>query len=399
LSAPGVVRGVGADDPLALRIVGGGVRHLSLPLCRPLATAHGPVRSREIVLLELHAEPGARGFGEASPLAGFHVETADECARALTAALAGWRRAGTAPLEYWLAGLDADAALPPTARAAAECALLDAAARLARVPLAELLGRLAREGGSRGSGAASDMKERRVLRLSALIGEREPQAIERAVREACARGYRALKLKLAAAEDDRARLLAALRGLSPGARLRLDANGGFDVAQARVALAELDPARVEWVEQPLPAASLAPLVALRRDSAVPIALDESVVSEAEAARALEAGAADVLVIKPAACAGPRAALRIAHRAREAGVAVVFTSFLDGAVGRALAAHTAAAWDGPLRDCGLATGALLARDVAPDLERRGPLLALPRAPGLGVTPRPDRVPAPTRPDVA
>ena len=78
------------------------------------------------------------------------------------------------------------------------------------------------------------------------------------------------------------------------------------------------------------------------------------------------------------------ALRIAEQAHTAGGRRLVTSFLDSALGRAAALQLAFAVPGPTAAAGLATGALLAGDLAdlPDAPRR----ALPRRIGLGIAPR-------------
>ena len=58
--------------------------------------------------------------------------------------------------------------------------------------------------------------------------------------------------------------------------------------------------------------------------------------------------------------------------------VVVTSFLDSAVGRAAALHCAASLPEPLRACGLATGSLLACDLAVLEPEHGSLAAAERA---------------------
>jgi L-alanine-DL-glutamate epimerase-like enolase superfamily enzyme len=94
-------------------------------------------------------------------------------------------------------------------------------------------------------------------------------------------------------------------------------------------------------------------------------------------------AADVIVLKPSALGGPTAALAAAARIRAAGLAAFATTLLDGAVARASALAVAAVLPEPHLACGLATGELLARDLADfPVVVRGEV-ALARTPGLGV----------------
>ena len=124
-----------------------------------------------------------------------------------------------------------------------------------------------------------------------------------------------------------------------------------------------------------------------------MAADESIRCEAGAVAALELGVS-TLIVKPQALGGPDVALPIAARAREAGAAVVVTSFLDSAVGVAHALHVAAAVDARAsrrRAHGLTTSGLLAADVAEAPPTVDGAMVVPAASGLGLVP--EAVPSP------
>ncbi|MFW6321369.1 MAG: enolase C-terminal domain-like protein, partial [Halohasta sp.] len=73
---------------------------------------------------------------------------------------------------------------------------------------------------------------------------------------------------------------------------------------------------------------------------------------------------DVVVLKPMALGGPRRAVEAAATARAAGIEPVVTTTVDAVVARTAAVHVAAAIP-DVRACGLATGSLLATDLATD----------------------------------
>jgi L-alanine-DL-glutamate epimerase-like enolase superfamily enzyme len=96
---------------------------------------------------------------------------------------------------------------------------------------------------------------------------------------------------------------------------------------------------------------------------------------------LAADAADVLVLKPMALGGPDRTLDAARAARDAGADAVVTTTIDGVVARLGALHVAAAVP-EVPACGLATGSLLAEDLAPDpAPVRDGSMAVPGGPGL------------------
>ncbi|MDQ0277796.1 O-succinylbenzoate synthase [Arthrobacter silviterrae] len=174
-----------------------------------------------------------------------------------------------------------------------------------------------------------------------------------------------VKVKVAEAgqslREDMARV-AAVRQQLPHARIRVDANGGWDVDQAVQALAAMSVYGLEYAEQPV--ATVPELAAVRHamEGSVLIAADESVRKAADPLAVARAGAADLLVVKAAPLGGVRRALDIVA---EAGLPAVVSSALDSSVGiRAGLALAASLPDLPYA-CGLGTVSLMAADVAAD----------------------------------
>ena len=182
-------------------------------------------------------------------------------------------------------------------------------------------------------------------------------------------GCTTAKVKVAEAgqslADDVARVAAVRAALGPAGRVRVDANGGWTLEQARRALDALAPYDLEYAEQPC--ASLDDLTALR-GRGVLIAADESVRKAEDPLRVARLGAADVLVLKVAPLGGVAPALEIA---RACGLPVVVSSALDTSVGIAAGAALAAALPELPYACGLATTSLMAADVVrPSLDGAG-----------------------------
>ncbi|MEO8262718.1 MAG: o-succinylbenzoate synthase [Pseudolysinimonas sp.] len=180
-------------------------------------------------------------------------------------------------------------------------------------------------------------------------------------------GARTVKVKVAergqVLADDVARVRATRAFLGPVGRIRVDANGGWNVDEAERAAHALDPFDLEYLEQPCATVDeLAELRARLHDWSLPIAADESVRKAADPLAVARAGAADLLVLKAQPLGGVAAALRIAA---EAGLPVVVSSALDTTVGLSMGAALAAALPELEYDCGLGTAALLAADVTED----------------------------------
>jgi O-succinylbenzoate synthase len=180
--------------------------------------------------------------------------------------------------------------------------------------------------------------------------------------EAAAAGMTTVKVKVGATslDDDVDRVAAVRAALGPGGRIRLDANGVWDVDAAVAAVGRLAAFDLELVEQPV--ADLADLAEVRRRVAVPVAADESVRSLGEARRLAALEAADAVVVKVQPLGGVRAALKVIEAA---GVPAVVSSLYETSVGLAAGVALAAALPDLPYACGLGTAGLLAGDVVAD----------------------------------
>lgn len=358
---------------------------LKLELKRPLQTARRLLHVREGWLLKLHLSDGRVGHGEAMPhpfCPASELEQTDAALREVRAKLEG------VALPSDLADIESlvDEPSPlrraPAARHAVECALLDALAQVRGVPMSALL---------RPSESAS---QQATIVVNALLTEESPEALAVEARRAVESGFGTLKVKVGlGARVDEARLQAVREAVGHEVRLRVDANGGWSVEEAREALHQLSRFGLELCEQPVAAHDVAGLRTLREEGACRIAADEAVVSEA-AARELvpggDAAAADVLVIRPMVLGGLLPALRTAEWAKARSVAAYVASGLDGVHARAAAAQVAAAMgEGELAH-GLGVDALFQPSSSSPYAKADPYaavrgrVALPSGAGLGMT---------------
>ena len=374
------------------------VRPFALPLRRPLATAHGPIALRRGFLVELCDEHGRRGYGEATPLPEFGTEDLSACREGIRRGLSeelAWLVSDTSDTSDTSDASDvmdenaarmagADRMDAPCARAALESARVDLASRRRGESLARWIRRRAGLAGDPLAGVG----------VQALVGGEDPVAVMQSADAARAAGYRAFKLKLAVVRQQRdpgldVERVAALREVvGSAARVRLDANEAWGFAEALVALRAFEPFGIDYVEQPVPRDDLVGLKRLAEQSPIAVAADEALLGEG-LARCLATRAAEVLVAKPAALGGITASLELARRAREEGLRIVWSTLIDGAVGRALPLALAAALGPEDEVHGLGTADLLALDLVPagccerpDVRGR---FALSSAPGLGFEP--------------
>ena len=172
-------------------------------------------------------------------------------------------------------------------------------------------------------------------------------------------GARTAKVKVAEAgqtlADDVARVNA-VRALVP--TVRVDANGGWTVAQAVAAASALTAdGPLEYLEQPC--ASVSELAEVRRLVDVPVAADESIRKADDPLHVVRSKAADVAVLKVAPLGG---VAQLLHVASQIDVPIVVSSALDSAVGMSRGLLAAACLPTLRHACGLGTGRLFVEDV-------------------------------------
>ena len=352
-----------------IAIVAAAAVRVRVPLRRPLVTSRGAWVAADSWLVQLQTADGRTGVGEATLGPGADpTDQADLDARVRTLV----DEPGAAPAAW-----DSAVTEPPTPEPSAADLALRAALAGAWLDLGA---------GAHGPRASS-------VAVNALIGAETLHASVAAARDAVAAGFTTLKLKgggEASTAELVERLMAVRAAVGAAVGLRLDVNGAWSSAVAAERLAALRPVGLELVEQPVaagPGASIV-LARLRSASGAALAADESVTSARAAAELLEAGAVDVLVVKPARVGGPAAALAIAASAGAVGAGVVISTLLETGVGLRTALVTAALLPagGLDRAHGLATGPLLATDLVQGggVTVAAGRAACPAGPGLALT---------------
>ena len=140
-----------------------------------------------------------------------------------------------------------------------------------------------------------------------------------------------------------------LQVLPPNTKLRLDANGGLNIQQAKqwLNVAEQNH-KIEFIEQPLPPQQFTEMLALSKDYSTPLALDESVANLKQLEECVEKGWPGILVIK-AAIAGKPSLLR--QFCQQHSLDLVFSSVFETEIGRQAALDLAVELGNPHRAVG------------------------------------------------
>lgn len=173
-------------------------------------------------------------------------------------------------------------------------------------------------------------------------------------------GAKTVKIKVGNQLQDDLTRIATVREILPEARIRIDVNGSWTVAQALIALRAIyAQGNIEYVEQPCTTTD--ELRALKEELDVPVLIaGDEIVRKSPSPLDIDLnGAVDILILKVAPLGGIKRSLEIASAHN---LPVVVSSALDSAVGISYGLKLAAALPHLDFACGLGTGQLLAVDI-------------------------------------
>jgi len=301
------------------------VEPLNIELDEPFTIAIGKKERIENVLVTIVLENGIQGYGEAAPLEPINGEnqaTVMAVLNSCTEYLVGQEAASYRTISERLRSIFRPQI---TARCAVEMALLDAFTRTLDIPLYRFFGGL----------------ENRI-ETDYTIDIVPPDKAQKDAARLAREGYRVLKIKVGSdPEEDIERLLAIRKG-APDCRVTVDANQGFNPAQAVGFMKDLEKRNIRPVlfEQPVARDDLEGMRFVREHVTVPVAADESVFTPADAIRVIRSGCADIINIKTMK-SGLLGALDIAAVARSAHVELMIGCMLESTLSKSASVHLAA----------------------------------------------------------
>ena len=302
-------------------------RHISLKKRYPLRISRGEMAGSVNLFVSIMAAD-VTGLGEAAPGGLTGAETAQACEDQIRSFLAAHPEALDNPFDGWRLAREQQVA--PCAWAAVDTALWDLLARHSGQPLYRLLG-----------------LPYRSVATSVTIGILSPDIVRERVPEILERtGGRYLKVKLGSPEGleaDRAMYTAvveAARGFD--VRVRVDANGGWDLAAAISMMKWLKERGCDYVEQPLHFDADDQLPELFARRALPIFIDESCCFATDVSRL--AAVVDGVNLKLMKCGGITEALRIVAVARAHGLLTMIGCMGESSVAIGAGASIGALFD-------------------------------------------------------
>lgn len=262
----------------------------------------------------------------------------------------------------------------PISRSGLDVALHDLAGKLQGKSLAEMWGRP--PGGE--------------VTLSWTVNVREIDEVDELIEQGRERGYRNFNIKIAPNPDFDVALARRVRKLVPEGFLWADANGGYDVETAMAAAPRLAEAGVDVLEAPLRPNQISGYQKLKRQAALPITMDEGVITPVEAKEFIDLGMIDGLTIKISRCAGLYYGRQQIEAALDAGLFWLGSGLTDPDISLAASLVLFGAY-GLKKPAALNGPQFLTSDVlAEPLKIEGDVAQVPTAPGIGVKVDEDKV---------
>ncbi len=349
------------------------LRRIAMPLVSPFRTSFGVETDRDILLVRVDLRPAVGdgdpmvGWGECVALAepSYSPEYVDGAQHVIVHHLLP-RLMAAGPIE----AADVAPALAklhghPMAKAALEMAVLDAQLRATGQSFASFLGVERTRIPSGVSVGIHDSTDELLATVQGYVDD----------------GYVRIKLKIEPGSD--IEQVAAVRELiGPDTPFQVDANTAYRRTDG-THLARLDDYDLLLIEQPLPEDDIVGHARLAAEVETPICLDESLVSAAGTADAIELGACEIANIKPGRVGGYLEAVRIHDLCLAQGVPVWCGGMLETGIGRAANAALAALPGFTLPGDISASTRFYARDIVTDpITISDGHVTVPSAPGLG-----------------
>jgi len=278
-----------------------------------------PKPERPTLFVKLTAEDGTTGWGQSVPIPTWSYESPESVAITLKQYLAPVV-IGSSPFD--INGIHAKmqkAIAPsfstgmPIAKAGIDLALHDLAGRLLKKNVADAI--WSRKGIDR-------------IPLSYTINPQKLDQVDELVSTGKSLGYKHFNLKVAPDPKFDLELCKRVRKLVPDAFLWIDANGGYDVATALHVAPKFADLGVDVFEQPVPANRLTGFRELKQQGALPILMDEGVVSSVELLEFIKLGLLDGVAMKPARTAGLWDARRQIEILQNAGLLFLGSGLTD-----------------------------------------------------------------------
>jgi L-alanine-DL-glutamate epimerase-like enolase superfamily enzyme len=290
------------------------VTPVELTLKQPVSMANLPaIRTVTAIFVRLETRQGRNSWGCGIAHPQLTGENPAKARRACQEAAEMATDLHPIDIEYSLAQLHPLVKDSPAAICAFDLAFYDLLGLAADMPLYRLLG---------------GYRSRIQTSITIPIGSVK-ESVE-AARERARRGFRMLKIKGGQVAGEDVERLRAIHQALPDHILRLDADGGYDVAGAIEVTRALE-GIIEMLEQPTPPDDMDGLREVTAQSRVPVLADQSLVGPASAMQLANTKAVNGFSVKMATCGGVSCARQVDTIARVAKMATMVSCLVEPAL--------------------------------------------------------------------
>ncbi len=342
---------------------------IDIPISDPFVVATGARVVAENICVRLQLADGTIGYGEAAPFPEVGGEDRPSCMATLTQLarfLIGQSVKQIRPLADHMTEL---APAQPAARCALETAVCDAYCRTIEYPMWRYWG-------------GADVRPRETDITIPITTPEHTVALARRWYE---KGFKIFKMKVGKDVDEDIRRVEAIHTLFPHVRFIGDGNQGFSLAECLTFAKEVRRfgGQLILLEQPVVRHDLDSLAAIRQNTGIPVAADESVRSLDDMRQVVERQAADYINIKIMKT-GVMEAIDIASFALRSGLKLMIGGMIESRVAMACSLSLVLGIKG-FEVLDLDTPLLLATDpVTGGYEYHGPHLQPWTTAGLGLS---------------
>jgi L-alanine-DL-glutamate epimerase-like enolase superfamily enzyme len=355
------------------------VRYPTVGYFKFFAGPYGAV-GRAAVIIKITAGDGTVGWGQSIPVEKWSYETLEASTVAIRDYYAP-ELIGHDPTDIAGAHQIMDDVIKPSfttgmpiTRAGIDIALHDLTGKLSGKSLCELWGR------PRGG----------PLTLSWTVNARTVDEVDQVMETGRQRGYRNFNIKVAPDAKFDVELARRVRKGAPDGFLWADANGGYDPQTALEVAPKLADAGVDVLEAPLKPNRISGYQALKRLGALPILMDEGVVSPVELEEFIRLKMIDGLAMKPSRCGGLMSNKRQIEIIMNEGLMWLGSGLCDPDISLAATLCLYGAF-GLKKPAALNAPQFLTSDVlAKPLALEGDQIEVPTGPGLGIQVDEDKV---------
>jgi muconate cycloisomerase len=283
-----------------------------------LKSCAGSQPTRDTVLVKICDDAGNVGWGQSVPSPSWSYETLETVRTTIDVHL-GPALIGLNPFDTDGVGRVLHRAIAPSfstgqpvCKAGIDLALFDLTGRALHLTAAQ---RWKRAG-------------RKTITLSWTVDVRSIEEFESSVVEARQRGFHHFNVKVGADPGFDLAICAALRRFAPEAFVWVDANGLYDLDTALAVAPKFADLGIRALEQPLPANHLIGYRRLRHQRALPILMDEGIVSLADLESFHQLDLLDGVTMKVSRCGGLTESARILEYMEQRGLLCFASGLTD-----------------------------------------------------------------------